>query len=201
MKGLRQRGCLVVAAIALAACGPMTPEGDPCAPGGHVHRDPAGDWCHCDRGFRATASGLACETDPNFRETIELGESDERACWHSMNGPFATVNDGEAVDDFLVFFTVKLTERDDGRFEGRVTYRPGASGAHAFSLDSGGPLKVVESLDGASADVKLVVTRSSDRCEGVKQQWGAVLEARATYELQLGPASSPTARLLIDWLE
>ncbi|PZR15046.1 MAG: hypothetical protein DI536_09735 [Archangium gephyra] len=188
-------------AVALAACSPVMPEGDSCAPGGHVHRDPAGDWCHCDRGFRATADGLACEVDPTFRDTLELGDSDERACWHAANGPFETVSTGGAVNAFLVFFTVELTRRDDGRFEGEVTYRPGASGAHAFSLDSGGPLKIVESLEGTASDVKILTTRASDACDGVKQQWGAVLEARATYVLHVGPTNAPTAKLLIDWLD
>lgn len=197
---MKPGACAIVAA-ALAACGPPTPEGDSCAPGGHIHRDPAGDWCHCDRGYRATREGLACEVDPTFRDTLELGASDERACWHSVNGPFATVSSGDAVDSFLVFFTVNLEPRGDGTFAGHVRYRPGASGAHAFSLDSGGPLKVVESLDGASSDVSLVVTRSSEVCDDVKQQWGAVLEARASYELHVGPTPRPAAKLIIDWLE
>lgn len=200
MKGLVQRGGVACFVAALAACGSL-PEGDSCAPGGHVHRDPAGDWCHCDRGYRASDDGLTCEVDPTFRATIELGESDARACWHSVNGPFRAVESGENVDDFLVYFTVKLTPRSDGTFEGSLRYRPATSGAHAFSLDSGGPLSVVEWLDRKSSAVDLVVTRSRDVCVGVKQQWGASLEARAEYELQLGPQRSETVALLIDWLE
>lgn len=196
MSSVRQRGVFVFVVAALAACSPVMPEGDSCAPGGHVHRDPTGDWCHCDRGYRATTDGLECEVDPNFRETLELGDSDERACWHSVNGRFANVKSGDEVNDFLVYFTVELERRGD-QFEGVVRYRPGASGAHAFSLDSGGPLRVSEE----AGDVKLVVTRSSDVCEGVKQQWGAALESRVTYELKIGPTTNQSAKLIIDWLE
>ncbi len=194
---MRWHGVLACALTAvLASCGPPATE-DPCAPGGHVHRDPAGDWCHCDRGHRTTADGLACEVDPSFRETLELADSDARACWHSAHGPFATIEDGGLVDAFLVYFTVNLTPRADGRFEGVVRYQPAASGAHVVSLDVGGPLRVSEQ----EKTVPFVVTRSSTLCPGVRQQWAAVLESRVSYALHLGPLSQPRVQLLIDWLE
>ena len=81
---------LASCAMALAACGgdapapiepPPTeqpaPSSDPCAPNGHIHREPTGDWCHCDRGHMASEQGLSCLPDPGYvpRDGFDFGDN------------------------------------------------------------------------------------------------------------------------------
>ena len=88
------------------------PEGDPCVPGGHVHREPAGDWCHCDRGFRATTAQLGCEPDPNFTgaTTVDFTGTAERACWHASNGPYRVVVEDGVLGFFFVGFCIVFAQ-------------------------------------------------------------------------------------------
>jgi len=43
--------------LSVAGCGDEAPV-DPCEPYGHIHREPAGDYCHCFGQYRA--DGLRC---------------------------------------------------------------------------------------------------------------------------------------------
>lgn len=192
-------------AVLLAACGSAPPPAsDPCAPGGHVHREGSGDWCHCDRGFRATTSGLGCEVDPNFtgRTTFELGTSDERACWHATRGPFETGADGARIDQFLTHYTVALSTRADGLREATTSYRAAVTAPHVLTLSRGVNVKILEVLpDGKSNEVPVLVTRATTTCMQLSQQFAFELVNRAEYRFLFGPSAQGQVGFVLDQVE
>lgn len=190
---------------ALMACGPKAPvSGDPCEPGGHIHREPGGDWCHCDRGFRAPPQGLSCEVDPSFtgRTTIDLGASDERACWHATRGPFETQTDGGRAEQFLTFYTVELSPRSDGLRSATASHRAAVSSPHVLTVSRGVNVTVHETLPGGgSKEVPALVTRATSFCPELSQQYGFELVGRVDYRLEFGPSAQTQARFVLDQVE
>jgi hypothetical protein len=190
---------------ALLACGAVpAPPGDPCDPGGHIHRDPAGDWCHCDRGFKAALAGLACEVDPNFtgRTTLDLTGTDERACWHAARGPFATQGDGSRIDQFLTFYTLGLEARSDGLRTASASYRAAVTSPHVLTLSRGTNVTVFEQLPtGATKEVPILVTRATTACPQVSQQFGFELVNRVEYRFEFGPSAQEQVRFVLDQVE
>ncbi len=178
------------------------PEGDPCVPGGHVHREPAGDWCHCDRGSRATTAQLGCEPDPNFTgaTTVDFTGTAERACWHASNGPFrAVVEDGRA-DDFLTHFTLGLESPDGGTLrEASVRYRAALTSAHVATLSRGVNFSVDEVLpSGGLQRVPILVTEVTTLCPELSQQFGFELVSGAEYRFRFGPSLAPEVGFVVD---
>lgn len=193
-------------AALVAACGgaPSPLSGDPCEPGGHVHREAGGDWCHCDRGFKAGITGLTCEVDPNFtgRTTVELGTTDERACWHATRGPFATPDDGSRVDQFLTHYTVALATRGDGLRGATAHYRAAVSAPHVLTLSRGVNVVVQEVLpSGSSKEVGVLVTRATTACAALSQQFGFELVNRVEYRFEFGPSTQEQVGFVLDQVE
>jgi hypothetical protein len=190
----------------LAACGAPGPatSSDPCTPGGHVHREPLGDWCHCDRGFLAARTGLACVRDPAFtgRVTLDLGASEERACWHAARGPFAVQGDGSRVDQFLTHYTLALSPRSDGLRVATVGYRAAVSAPHVLTASRGVNLSLLEVFsEGGTRPVPVLVTRATTACQQLSQQFGFELAARAEYRLEFGPSTQPEVGFVLDQVE
>ncbi len=203
--------------LVLAACGGddprPTPEpppadagsSDPCAPNGHIHREPTGDWCHCNRGYRATAEGLACEPDPDYvpSEGFSFGDNGEHACWHVSNGPYVTVTASTArlprVDDFHTYYTVKLRQ-EGGQYVGTFSYKAFATGNFVLYLSTPDvPVTLVETA--IPAPVTPAGTRATDdHCDGLRHMVGYELTDRVQYTLTLGPTSLPELGLVIEHL-
>jgi hypothetical protein len=201
---MRRHWWRFIALMAAACGGSPTPTGDPCAPGGHVHRDPAGDWCHCDRGFRAPTMGLSCEVDPNFtgRTTIDLGTTDDRACWHAAQGPFVTGADGARVDQFLTHYTLALSGRGDGLRQASAVYRAAVTAPHVLTLSRGVNVSIFEVLPGGSTkEVPVLVTRATTACPQLGQQFGFELVSRGEYRFELGPSSQTEVGFVLDQVE
>jgi hypothetical protein len=195
---------LVIAMLVVACGGPPPPAGDPCTPGGHVHREPAGDWCHCDRGFRATTTGLSCEVDPDFtgRTTIDLGTTDERACWHAARGPFATEADGARIDQFLTHYTLALSGRGNGLRQATAIYRAAVTAPHVLTLSRGVNVSIAEVLPGGGVkEVPVLVTRSTTACPQLSQQFGLELVSRGEYRFEFGPSIQPEVGFVLDQVE
>jgi hypothetical protein len=192
--------------MVLVGCGavPQPVAGDPCEPGGHIHREPGGDWCHCDRGFKAADQGLDCVVDPNFtgRTTVELGTTDERACWHASRGPFASQADGARVDQFLTHYTVGLTARSDGLRAASASYRAAVSAPHVLSVSRGVNVTVHELLpSGGSKEVPVLVTRATSFCTELSQQYGFELVNRVEYRFDFGPSQQEKVSFVLDQVE
>ncbi len=203
---------LAVCAGTLAACGGDEPPPeeppqvtDPCAPNGHIHREPTGDWCHCNKGYRAAAQGLACETDPDYvpGEGFSFGDNGEHACWHVSHGPYVTVTASTTrlprVDDFHTYYTVKLRP-ENGRYVGTFSYKAFATGNFVVYLGSPDmPVTLVETATGTP--VPPAGTRpTDDHCEGLKHMVGYELTDRVQYTLTLGPTALPEVGLVIEHL-
>lgn len=209
---------LAACAMALAACGgddpapiePPQPEdpaqsSDPCAPNGHVHREPTGDWCHCNKGYRATEEGLACETDPGYvpSEGFSFGDNGEHACWHVTNGPFVTVTASTSrlprVDDFHTYYTVKLRQ-EGGQYVGTFSYKAFATGNFVIYLGTPDvPVTLVETA--VQTTLTPAGTRATDNhCDGLKHMVGYELTDRVQYTLTLGPTPLPELGMVIEHL-
>ena len=197
---------LVLAFVVVAACGGMPAPliGDTCTPGGHVHREPSGDWCHCDRGFKATLIGLACAVDPNFtgRTTLDLGATDDRACWHALRGPFATQGDGSRIDEFLTHYTLGLTSRSDGLRSASANYKAAVTAPHVLTVNRGVNVTVIEVLpSGDTKAVPVLVTRATTACSMLSQQFGFELVNRVEYRFEFGPSAQDQAQFVLDQVE
>lgn len=209
---------LAACAMALSACGGTEPPPlidpppddtpaatDPCAPDGHIHREPGGDWCHCNRGYRATAEGLACEPDPDYvpSEGFSFGDNGEHACWHVSNGPYVTVTASTTrvprVDDFHTYYTVKLRP-EGGQYVGTFSYKAFATGNFVIYLGTSDvPVSLVETA--IQATVTPAGTRpTDDHCDGLKHMVGYELTDRVQYTLTLGPTALPELGLVIEHL-
>jgi hypothetical protein len=176
--------------------------GDPCAPAGHVHRDPTGDWCHCDRGHVASEVGLGCEVDPDFTGniTIDLAGTAERACWHASAGPFATATDDGGANAFLTLYTLDLApEGDRGLRSANVRYVAAVGGAHVATLSADVTLTVRELRpDGTETAVPVLVTQVTNVCPRFAQQFGFELTKGVAYRLVFGPSLAPQVDFLVD---
>lgn len=202
---------LAACSAALVACGaaeppieqpPSTqPQEDPCAPHGHIHREPTGDWCHCDRGYLAAAEGLACEVDPNYtpRDEFDFGDEGEHACWHVDNGPYGTVTASESrtpsVDAFHTLYTVKLRPVGE-QYTGTFQFKAFATGDFIVYLSQQVPLTVRE----ADQVVSPVGEKATTTCEGLRHMVGLELTDKVTYTFTLGPTSLQQLRMVTEHL-
>ncbi|QRO00260.1 hypothetical protein JRI60_15155 [Archangium violaceum] len=209
-----------VCAVALAACGqppgpetePPQPQGqtDPCAPHGHIHREPTGDWCHCDRGYLAAAQGLSCQQDPNYvpRDGFDFGDNGQHACWHVTNGPFALVTAAldrqPRVDAFHTYYTVKLRP-ENGQYVGTFNFKGYATGDFVLYLsDASVPVAVRE----GTSVLQPVATAPipQDIRDGVCQgglvgMVGYELTDKVQYTVTFGPTPLPELGLVIEHLQ
>ncbi|MCK8500769.1 hypothetical protein [Myxococcus fulvus] len=208
------RALLATLALAASACGgddpPPEPEpepsGDPCEPHGHIHREPEGDWCHCNKGYLAAQDGLSCVVDPNYipSEGFDFGDDGEHACWHVESGPFVTVTASTTrdprVDDFHTYYTVKLREVD-GQYTGTFSYKAFASGNFVVYLSTPDvPVTLVETA--VQKTVTPAGTRpTGDFCSGLKHMVGYELTDRIQYTLTLGPTSLTELGMVIEHLQ
>ncbi|MFP2907620.1 hypothetical protein ACLESD_21730 [Pyxidicoccus sp. 3LFB2] len=207
---------LAACAMALTACGgdeplpiveppPDPAPSDPCEPHGHVHREPTGDWCHCNKGYRATAEGLACEADPDYVPSagFSFGDNGEHACWHVTNGPYVTVTASTSrlprVDDFHTYYTVKLRQ-EGGQYVGTFSYKAFATGNFVVYLGTPDvPITLVETA--IQKPVTPAGTRATDdHCDGLKHMVGYELTDRVQYTLTLGPTPLPELGMVIEHL-
>lgn len=177
--------------------------GDPCAPHGHIHRDPEGDWCHCDRGFVASEEGLACVPDPAFVPRdggFDFGDDGAHACFHVTHGPYATVTSTEQtrprVDAFHTLYTANLRPADGGHV-GTFSYRAFATGAHVVYLSDVATVRFIEEGVG---EVPLEGTKATTACEGLRHMAGFELVEDVTYRFEVGPITPPTLRFVIEHL-
>ena len=211
----------LLCAAALAACGGPTdaeppdtvspaPQADPCAPNGHIHRDSTGDWCHCDRGHLASASGLACERDPSYvpREGFDFGDNGEHACWHVTHGPYATVSASversPRVDAFHTHYTVKLRP-EAGQYVGTFQFKAYATGDFvAYLSDASIPFAFVESARGVvppAASAPIPASLRDGVCQGgLVHMVGYELTDKVLYTVTLGPTSLSELGLVIEHL-
>ncbi|PTL80660.1 hypothetical protein [Vitiosangium sp. GDMCC 1.1324] len=217
MRPLLRVFVLATSVSALAACGPPPepePEpsgdppqeqGDPCAPHGHIHREPTGDWCHCDRGYLAAEQGLSCQQDPNYvpREGFDFGDNGKHACWHVTNGPFATVSASvdrqPRVDAFHTHYTVKLRP-EGGQYVGTFNFKGYATGDFVVYLSDA---SVPVSLREGARLVEPVATAPvpPEVCTGLVHMVGYELTDKVQYTVSFGPTSLPELGLVIEHLE
>ncbi|RKH03961.1 hypothetical protein [Corallococcus carmarthensis] len=198
----------------LTACGgddaPPGPDGtpqeqaDPCAPHGHIHREPEGDWCHCDRGYLASEQGLSCVTDPDYvpREGFDFGDKGEHACWHVTNGPFATVTASPErqprVDDFHTHYTVKLRP-ENGQSVGTFGFKAWASGDFVLYLST--PDVAVTVKEGERVVEPVGAQATGPFCDGLKQMVGYELTDKVQYTVTFGPTARTGLGLVIEHLQ
>jgi hypothetical protein len=202
---------LAAACAALVACGetglpneeptPPEPQADPCAPNGHIHREPTGDWCHCDRGHMAAAEGLACQVDPNYqpRDGFDFGDDGVHACWHVDNGPYGTVTASESrlprVDAFHTLYTVNLLQVS-GAYTGTFQFKAFATGDFIVYMSQRVHLTVRE----GERVVPIVAEKSTQACEGLQHMVGVELTDKVTYTFTLGPSAPPQLRMVTEFL-
>ncbi len=219
MRPLRYPLALSACVALLVACGeaiepeptPAEPQeqSDPCAPGGHIHREPTGDWCHCDRGYLASEQRLACQADPNYipRDGFDFGDNGEHACWHVTHGPFATVSASldrqPRVDAFHTHYTLKL--RPEGsQYVGTFQFKAYATGDFiAYLSDASIPFtvregtRVVEPL----ATAPIPPALRDGVCAGeLVHMVGYELTDKVPYTVTLGPTPLSEAGLVIEHL-
>ncbi|MBN8230803.1 hypothetical protein JYK02_25130 [Corallococcus macrosporus] len=198
---------------ALTACGgddPPAPDGtpqeqgDPCAPHGHIHREPDGDWCHCDRGYLASEQSLSCVTDPDYvpREGFDFGDNGEHACFHVTNGPFATVTASPErqprVDDFHTHYTVKLRP-ENGQSVGTFSFKAWASGDFVLYLST--PDVAVTVKEGERVVAPVATQATGAFCEGLKHMVGYELTDKVQYTVTFGPTARTELGLVIEHLQ
>ncbi|MHA7634383.1 hypothetical protein [Corallococcus sp. M7] len=195
----------------LTACGgddapPGTPQeqGDPCAPNGHIHREPDGDWCHCNRGFVASEAGLSCVADPNYvpRTDFDFGDNGEHACWHVTHGPFATVTASPErqprVDDFHTHYTIQLRP-ENGQSVGTFSFKAWASGDFILYLST--PDVTVTVKEGERVVEPLGTQATGGFCDGLKQMVGYELTDKVQYTVTFGPTPLTNLGLVIEHLQ
>ncbi len=221
MRPLRHLLALSACVTALAACGeatepapaPVEPQpqeqADPCAPHGHIHREPTGDWCHCDRGYLASEQSLACQADPSYvpRDGFDFGDNGEHACWHVTHGPFATVSASvdrqPRVDAFHTHYTLKL-RAEGGQYVGTFQFKAYATGDFiAYLSDASVPFTVRE----ATRVVEPVATAPippalrDGVCQGeLVHMVGYELTDKVQYSVTLGPTALSEVGLVIEHL-
>lgn len=209
------RSLLLASCIAaLTACGgdaaPPAPDEtpqeqtDPCAPHGHIHREPDGDWCHCDRGYLATEQGLSCVADPHYipRDGFDFGDNGAHACWHVANGPFATVTATPErqprVDDFHTHYTVQLRP-EQGLSVGTFNFKAWATGDFVLYLST--PDIPVTVKEGERVLEPVGTQATGPFCDGLKQMVGYELTDKVQYTVTFGPTANTGLGLVIEHLQ
>jgi hypothetical protein len=202
---------LATCGVALAACGgaleppaeeptPQQQE-DPCAPHGHIHREPTGDWCHCDRGYLAATEGLACLVDPDYtpRDEFDFGDDGVHACWHVDNGPYSSVTASAdrqpRVDAFHTLYTVTLRPVE-GQYTGTFQFKAFATGDFIVYLSQQVPLTVRE----GERVVPIAAEKPTTACAGLQHMVGLELTNRVTYTITLGPTPLQQLRMVTEYL-
>jgi len=198
----------VLALVAvLSGCGasqPSAPDegtpGDPCSPHGHVHRDAAGDWCHCVRGYMEQLSPLACVVDPNSSGEFSFGDEGQSACWRLDNTAHLTVAasapGAPSVNRFDTVYLVEMPVSGDASSR-TLTYDAAGTGDFILHLGRPVPLSVVEEGKGPLA---VLGQKEASSCEGFQHMVGLSLAQGVRYSLILGPTSEPSVHLLIEQL-
>ncbi len=198
--------CALLTAL-LAGCGsddsaPLPADSDPCAPSGHIHREPGGDWCHCDRGYVAATDTLACVTDPDYdpNRPFDFGDLGEHACWHVTNGPYAEVaalaESAPAIDRFHTHYTLTLRDVGGGMFGGTFTYNARSSGNYVVYLSR----EIAFGVQEGELDVASVATAPTAACEGLATMIGYVFAKDVTYTMTFGPDASAEVAVVIEEL-
>ncbi|WP_224246267.1 hypothetical protein [Hyalangium gracile] len=206
-----QRPLVLAACCALlTACGaselppseePPAQLEDPCAPHGHIHREPTGDWCHCDRGYRAPEQQLVCEVDPDYkpREGFDFGDDGVHACWHVDNGPYATVTASESrmprADAFHTLYTVNLRPVEGGQYTGTFQFKAFGTGDFIVYLSQNVPFAVRE----GERVVASVAEKPTTACSGLQHMIGLELTERVVYTFTLGPTSLEQLRMVTEY--
>lgn len=201
----------VCGAAFLLACGeaelppeelpPPQQADDPCAPHGHIHREPTGDWCHCDRGYMAAVEGLSCLVDPNYvpRDGFDFGNNDLHACWHVDNGPYGTVTASPdrlpRVDAFHTLYTLNLRQVD-GAYTGTFQFKAFATGDFIVYLSQNVPFAVHE----GEKPVSIIAEQPTQACTGLQHMLGLELTDKVTYTFTVGPTSLPQLRMVTEYL-
>jgi hypothetical protein len=197
--------CVFALAVALTACGNVAQMAtlDGGFDAGSVHRDPKGDWCHCDRGHMPLDQGLACVVDPHAtgRTTLDLVGSDTRACWHVENGPFQTVQSAQSVDRLLTVYTMPLRPYSNTLFEGSLSFVAPATSAYVATLSANVAFAVREVFSSSEKDVPILVTFSMQQCGAVSQQFGFELVEGVRYKLLFGPTQLGEATFILDQVQ
>ncbi|NNB88365.1 hypothetical protein HJC10_31170 [Corallococcus exiguus] len=179
-------------------------QGDPCAPNGHIHREPEGDWCHCNRGYLASEEGLSCVADPDYvpRTDFDFGDNGEHACWHVTNGPFATVTASPErqprVDDFHTHYTVQLRP-ENGQSVGTFSFKAWASGDFILYLST--PDVAVTVKEGERVVEPMGTQATGGFCDGLKQMVGYELTDKVQYTVTFGPTANTGLGLVIEHLQ
>ncbi|HEX8441151.1 hypothetical protein [Archangium sp.] len=211
------RFLLLATGAAALACGqppepgPETPveqprqQTDPCTPHGHIHREPTGDWCHCDRGYLAPEQGLSCQQDPNYvpRTGFDFGDNGQHACWHVTHGPFGTVTASlerqPRVDGFHTYYTVRLRP-EGGQYVGTFNFKGFATGDFvAYLSDARVPLSVREGE--RLMEPLATAPIPPDVCTGLVHMVGYELTNQVQYTFTFGPTPLPELGLVIEHLE
>jgi hypothetical protein len=202
---------LAACGAALVACGepepppeePPPPQQleDPCAPHGHIHREPTGDWCHCDRGHLAAPERLACLVDPNYipRDGFDFGDEGAHACWHVDNGPYGTVTASPdrtpRVDAFHTLYTVNLRQVGE-QYTGTFLFKAFATGDFVVYQSQQVPLTVHE----GEQLVPIAAEKPTTACSGLQHMIGLELTNKVTYTFTLGPTSLPQLKMVTEFL-
>ncbi|MDY7228168.1 hypothetical protein [Hyalangium rubrum] len=173
---------------------------DPCAPEGHIHREPEGDWCHCDRGYMAPEEQLACVVDPHYtpREGFDFGDDGDHACWHVDNGPYATVTASESrrprADAFHTLYTLNLRPVD-GQYTGTFQFKAFGTGDFIVYLSQNVPFAVRE----GERVVASVAEKPTTACSGLQHMVGLELTESVIYTFTLGPTSLPQLQMVTEY--
>jgi hypothetical protein len=204
--GAAWRLCGVLsAALVIASCEQQpTPEDagpavDPCAPGGHVHREGAAAWCHCERGFLSVPSALSCEPDPTFVEgPVKFGASDARACWHVTHGPHGLLPEaGGSLDAFLTHYRLEFA---GGALAG--SYHAAVTGTHVVSVSEQVSLSVTElSPAGAERPLAARASRQVTFCPELGWQHAFEFDDRVNYRLHFTSTTPGPGAVVLDHLE
>ncbi|WP_224368402.1 hypothetical protein [Hyalangium versicolor] len=209
MRSFRNALVLSACCAALMACGGSEPppseeppqqQEDPCAPHGHIHREPTGDWCHCDRGYMAPEEQLACVTDPDYvpRDGFDFGDDGVHACWHVDNGPYATVSASESrtprVDAFHTLYTVNLRPVD-GQYTGTFQFKAFGTGDFIVYLSQNVPFAVRE----GDRVIDIIAEKPTTACTGLQHMLGLELTEGVIYTFTLGPTSLDQLRMVTEY--
>ena len=186
---------LALAAGLLTACPGHEAEGDPCEPGGHLHRGADADFCHCGPGWVAAEDALACEPDPEADSGFPFAEAEADACALAANGLTATVAHEvppATVNAFDTVYTLELAPGSEG-FSGRFAYDAHVSGRALIYLGGEVPFSFKEGV----LPVLHEQGPAPSACDAFHSVIGVRLLAGVRYTLEVGPTPDATATLLI----
>ncbi|HLT31127.1 MAG TPA: hypothetical protein VK013_13895 [Myxococcaceae bacterium] len=188
---------LALVAGLVIACPGTGADGDPCEPGGHLHRgaDASEDFCHCSPGWLPAEDERACHPDPEAEAGFPFEHAETDACATAANGLAATVAHGEPpapVNAFDTVYTLELAEGPDG-FSGRFAYDAPLSGKALLYLGGEVPFSFKEGL----LPVPHEEGPPPSTCDTFHSVIGIRLLDGVRYTLEIGPTPDATATLLI----